>query len=61
MTVDEMMEAEFIRNDAFLRKLHRAMIAEATEELATEKNPYHREWLIHHIEDIRSIGNGKYD
>jgi hypothetical protein len=58
MTVEE-MKAEYARMDAYLRKLNHDMIAEATEELATEKNPYAREWLIKHIEDVRAIG--KYD
>jgi hypothetical protein len=58
MTIEE-MDAEIARMDAYLRKLNRDMIAEATEELATEKNPYAREWLIKHIEDVRALG--KYD
>ena len=60
MTIEE-MEAHAAYMDAHLRKLHHDMIAEATEELATEKNPYRREWLIQHIEGIRAIGAGKYD
>lgn len=60
MTIEE-MEAHAAYLDAFHKKLHDDMIAEATEELATEKNPYVREFLIKHIEDVRAIGNGKYD
>jgi hypothetical protein len=56
MTLEE-LEAECARMDAHLRKLNRDMIAEATEELATERNPYAREWLIKHIEDVRALGN----
>jgi hypothetical protein len=58
MTVEE-MEAHAAYMDAFLKKLHDDMIAEATEELTTEKNPYMREFLTKHIEDVRAIG--RYD
>lgn len=60
MTIEE-MEAHAAYLDAFHKKLRDDMIAEATEELATEKNPYAREFLIKHIEEVRAIGNGKYD
>jgi hypothetical protein len=60
MTVEE-MDAHAAYLDAFHKKLRNDMIAEATEELATEKNPYAREFLIKHIEDVRAIGNGRYD
>lgn len=60
MTIEE-MDAHIAYMDAHLRKLHHDMIAEATQRLATEKNPYTRERLIKHIEKVRAIGNGKYD
>jgi hypothetical protein len=60
MTVEE-MDAHAAYLDAFHKKLRDDMIAEATEELATEKNPYAREFLIKHIEHVRAIGNGRYD
>lgn len=60
MTIEE-MDAHAAYMDAHLRKLHNDMIAEATEELAKEKNPYAREFLIKHIEEVRAIGAGKYD
>jgi len=60
MTVEE-MDAHAAYMDAFLKKLRDDMIAEATEELATEKNPYMREFLVEHIEHVRAIGNGRYD
>lgn len=55
MTLEE-MEAHAAYLDAFHRKFRQDMIAEATEELATEKNPYVRESLIKHIEEVRALG-----
>jgi hypothetical protein len=55
VTVEE-MEAHAAYLEAFHKKMRDDMIAEATEELATETNPYAREWLIDHIEKVRALG-----
>jgi hypothetical protein len=59
-TIEEMDE-EIARMEALNRKLYNELIDEATEQLATEKNPYTREWLIRHIEQVRADGGGRYD
>lgn len=56
MTIEE-MDAEIARMDAHLKWLYEDAVAEATEELATEKNPYCREFLIEHIEAMHKIHN----
>jgi hypothetical protein len=60
MTIEE-MDAEIARMDAFLKKLNDDMIAEVTEEIAQEKNPYAREDLVRHLEKVRALGNRRYD
>jgi hypothetical protein len=53
MTVEE-MEAHAAYLDAFHNRLGQDMIAEATEELATERDPFEREQLIKLIERTRA-------
>jgi hypothetical protein len=61
MTVEE-MEAHAAYMDAFLRKSRQDWIAELTEELAAEKNPYAREWLTEAIEkEKKALATGKYE
>ncbi|HEX6352082.1 hypothetical protein [Actinophytocola sp.] len=60
MTIEE-MDAHIAYLDAFHRKMREDMIAEATAQLETEKNPYVRESLIKHIEEVRALGNKTYD
>jgi hypothetical protein len=57
----EDMDAELARMDAHLRWLHHDMITELTEEIAVEKNPYSREFYAKLLEEVRAIGNGRYD
>jgi hypothetical protein len=60
MTIEE-MDAEIAVMDAHLKRIYDDAVAEATEELATEKNPYFREFLIKHIEAMHKIHNRRYD
>lgn len=57
MTSEE-MDAEIARMDAFLTKAIREHVAELTERLANEKNPYKRETLLRFLKE--AIGDGKY-
>ena len=60
MTIEE-MDAEIARMDAHLGWLRADAIAEITEELATEKNPYTREFLLKQLGKMRAMGAGRYD
>jgi len=60
MTTEE-MDAHAAYLDAFHTKLREDMIAEATEELATEKDQFEREWLIRRIKELRALGERRYD
>jgi hypothetical protein len=60
MTIEE-MDAEIARMDAHLKWLRADAIGEITEELATEKNPYTREFLLKQLEEVRAMGGGRYD
>lgn len=60
MTIEE-MDAEIARMDAHLRWLHHDRVAELTEAIATETNPYSREFYVNQLERVRAIANGKYD
>ena len=58
MTVEE-MQAEYARMEAHLQWLRDDGIAEITEELETERNPYAREFLIKQLEKLQ--GSERYD
>jgi len=60
MTVEE-MDAEIARMDAHLRWLYHDRVAELTEKIATETNPYSRDFYIKRLEEVRARANGKYD
>jgi hypothetical protein len=50
------LEAELAAANANLRRLREETIAELTDELAAETNPYTREFLQGKIERVRKIG-----
>lgn len=60
MTTED-LEAEIARMNAHLKWLHDDAVAELTEEIATEKNPYMREFLVKQLEEVRAASNGRYD
>jgi hypothetical protein len=57
MTIEE-MAAEYARMEAHLQWLYEDAVAELTEEIAHEKNPYAREDLVRHLEEVEALHNG---
>jgi hypothetical protein len=58
VTIEE-MEAEYNRMEAHLQWLRDDSIAEITEALKTERNPYMREFLVKRLEKLQATG--RYD
>jgi hypothetical protein len=59
MTVEE-MDAHMAYMEAHHKRLYEDMVAECTEQLATEKNPYTREFLLKHLEELHEIWNRRH-
>jgi hypothetical protein len=52
----EVLDAELAAATASLKRLKERALAELTEELANETNPYTREFLLQCAEKVRAIG-----
>lgn len=56
MTIEE-MDAHLAYMEAHNKRLYEEMVAECTEELATQRNPYRREFLRKHLAGLHEIWN----
>jgi hypothetical protein len=57
----EETDAEAERLTAHLKRVRAELIADKTAQIARTRDPFMREFYCQELEEIRSIGNGRYD